>query len=79
MSIVEITSWKPGFRKVSCTVLLREVLQLGLAEAKGVTDGIMAGKVQRIEAATAFIADDLVARLNALGAIACLATDMKEK
>lgn len=36
MAIVEITGWKPGFRKVDC-----RVAGLGLTSAKAVTDGVL--------------------------------------
>ena len=49
MAIVEITGWRPGLLKVSCTQTLRAVAGLGLAEAKAITDGVLRNEPQRVQ------------------------------
>jgi hypothetical protein len=70
MVTIEITSWSPGFQMVSCTKLLRATAGLALAEAKHVTDGVLAGQVQYVHVSTLAAADDLVSSLQGLGACA---------
>jgi ribosomal protein L7/L12 len=69
MAIVEITGWRPGFLKVSCTTTLRAVAGLGLAEAKAVTDGVLRDEPQRVQVPDAK-AHQLVLALRELGASA---------
>ena len=69
MAIVEITGWRPGFLKVSCTKTLRAATGLGLVEAKAVTDGVLHDERQRVEVSDAR-ARQLVLSLRELGASA---------
>lgn len=69
MAIVEITGWRTGFLKVSCTTTLRAAAGLGLAEAKAVTDGVLRDEPQRVQVSDAK-AHQLVLALRELGASA---------
>ena len=69
MAIVEITGWRPGFLKVSCTTTLQAAAGLGLAEAKAVTDGVLRDEPQRIQVSCAK-AHQLALALRELGASA---------
>ena len=67
---VEIVSFEPGARKVSCTDLLRASAGLGLAEAHSVTTAATEGRLPRIEMPSRELAERLVADLGALGFVA---------
>ena len=69
MAIVEISGWRPGFLKISCTTTLRAATGLGLAEAKAVTDGMLRDEPQRVQVPDAK-ANQLVLSLRELGASA---------
>lgn len=69
MAIIEITSWQYGFNKVACTKLLRSA-GLDLAEAKGVTDGVLAGETQKLYVSSVAGAYEAVALLHAFEASA---------
>ncbi len=68
MALVEITGWQPGFGKVSCTKLLQAHANLGLAEAKRVTDGVLAGEIQTVRVQSLAEATGLAEALEAVGA-----------
>ncbi len=44
MPLVEISGWRKGFKKISCTHPLRERLGIGLAAAKAYTDQVLDGE-----------------------------------
>lgn len=69
MAIIEITGWRPGFLKVSCTTTLRVATGVGLAKAKAITDGVLRDERQRVEVPDAE-AHQLVLSLRELGASA---------
>jgi len=69
MAIVEITGWRPGFLKVSCTTTLRAAAGVGLAEAKAITDGVLRDEPQRVQVSDAE-AHQLALSLRELGASA---------
>jgi ribosomal protein L7/L12 len=70
MTTVEIVGWVPGFQKVACTKLLQTHAGLGLAAAKGVTDGILDGRVQIVRLPSESAAESLVCALKSIGASA---------
>ena len=70
MADVEITSWAPGFNKVACTCLLQDRGSLGLAAAKQVTDGVLAGATEIVSVGSDSAAKLLVNELAAIGASA---------
>jgi len=72
MAIVEISNWQPGFQKVSCTKLLKASAGLDLADAKRITDGVLAGELQLVQVSSLSAAVELVAALQQLGASACV-------
>jgi ribosomal protein L7/L12 len=73
MTHVEIVGWTPGFQKVACTQLLRADAGLGLAAAKAVTDGILAGHTQIVRMPSQADAEALATALNQIGASAHVA------
>lgn len=73
MAPVEIVGWLPGFQKVACTKLLQAHAGLGLAAAKGVTDGILDGRVQIVHLPSESAAETLVSALKGIGASAHVA------
>jgi len=70
MAIVEITGWKVGFNKVACTRIVRAATGLDLADGKRLTDGVLAGNVQRISVPSTEAAGRLALDLVEIGAIA---------
>ena len=46
---VKIVSYRPGFNKVRNSILLRDKLEIGLTEAKGITDKIVRHESVEIE------------------------------
>ena len=72
MPTVEISGWREGFRKISCTNLLRDVAGLSLREAKGYTDRVLDGERVTITVGTVDAATRLAAALTELGADARL-------
>lgn len=75
MPVVEITGWRVGFLKVSCTKVLQSSAGLGLADAKRVTDGVLDFQAQSVEVPSAVAADELAAALSDLGALAHVVPD----
>ena len=67
MATVEITGWRPGFLKVSCTKTLRAAAGLGLGQAKAITDGVLCNEPQRVQVPDSE-AHQLVFSLRELGA-----------
>lgn len=49
MATITIVGWKLGFRKISHTKLIQNSAALSLAQAKGVTDQILAGETVELE------------------------------
>lgn len=70
MLVVEITGWRVGFLKISCTKTVRASTELGLADSKRVTDAILEGKVQRVTVNSLDAAVQLAQDLNEIGAVA---------
>jgi ribosomal protein L7/L12 len=75
MAIVEITGWQVGFNKVACTRIVRAAAGLDLADGKQVTDGVLAGKVQRVSVPSGETASRLAHELTEIGAIASAIAD----
>lgn len=67
MAKVVISGWEPGFRKVTCTRLLRAYTELNLAEAKAVTDRVLVGEAVDVAVASPEVAVDLARQLCAIG------------
>ena len=70
MPQVEISGWRPGFEKVACTKTLQSAAGLGLAEAKQVTDAVLAGLSRTVDLPSTSKAEQLATTLTHLGAIA---------
>ena len=68
MPIVEISGWRTGFRKISCTELLRDRAELSLQAAKAVTDRILDGERVIIAVESLEVASQLARQLSAIGA-----------
>ena len=68
MPLVEISSWRTGFKKISCTQLLQERLGIGLAAAKAYTDQVLDGERVTLVVEPLGAAIQLADDLNALGA-----------
>ena len=68
MPLVEISSWRTGFKKISCTQLLQERLGIGRAAAKAYTDQVLDGERVTIAVDPRDAAIRLADDLNALGA-----------
>jgi hypothetical protein len=72
MTTVTIKGWRVGLRKLSMTEALRTRCDLGLAQAKSVTDRVLAGEVVALQAPDSDTAHRLVAELTELGADAAI-------
>ena len=70
MATVEITGWRVGFNKVACTEIVRAASGLSLSDVKGITDGVLEGKPQRVAVPSNDIAQCLVRNLAEVGAVA---------
>lgn len=68
MAAVNITGWRPGFRKVEHTKSIQRATGLSLSEAKAITDDVLAGQSRTVAVNTQAEADALAAELSALGA-----------
>lgn len=68
MPLVEISGWREGFKKISCTQLLQERLGIGLAAAKAYTDQVLDGERVTVAVDPLVAAIQLADDLNALGA-----------
>lgn len=67
---VEISGWEKGFNKVAHTKALQEFCKLGLGDAKARTDAVLDGAIVLVGVETQDRAEELVARLIKMGAIA---------
>jgi ribosomal protein L7/L12 len=70
MTQILITGWRPGLAKVSMTEALREHADLGLADAKAITDRVLDGQTATVKVASDEAAAALINRLEQLGATA---------
>lgn len=73
MATVTIKGWRVGLRKVSMTQALRANCGFDLADAKAVTDRVLASEFVEVHALNAQAARQLVAELNEFGADAVMA------
>ena len=73
--LVRISGWRPGLQKVSMTLVVRRLGQLGLRDAKSVTDRVLDGEVVDVEVDDARAAQELAQELQALGAVAEVVDD----
>jgi len=74
-SLVRISAWRPGLEKVSMTLVVRRLAQLGLRDAKSVTDRVLDGEVVDVYVGDPRIAQELAQELQALGAVAGIVDD----
>ena len=70
MANVKIQGWRVGFNKVACTNIVRAAGSLDLAEAKAVTDSVLAGHLQIVQVLDESTAQLLAKELTEIGAIA---------
>ena len=68
MAVVNITGWRPGFKKVEHTKSIQSATGLSLSEAKAITDDVLAGRSRTVTVDTQAEADALALELDALGA-----------
>jgi len=68
--LVEISGWRDGIKKISCTHLLRDRLGIGLAAAKAYTDQVLDGERVTVALEPLDAAIQLADDLNALGMVA---------
>lgn len=73
--LVRIRGWSPGLEKVSTTSVVRRLAQLGLRDAKSVTDRVLDGVAVDVEVGGPRVAQELVHELRALGALADVVED----
>jgi hypothetical protein len=78
MSIVVITGWKPGFKKITCVHYLQSYAGYGLGDAQRVTDQVLDGQAQRIPVYDDAAALALVAALVQVGATAHVAPELDD-
>jgi ribosomal protein L7/L12 len=72
MSTVKLVGWKPGFRKVSNTKIIREYTGYGLAEAKKCTDDILKNKEVIIANLSDQTAKQLLEEVAKIGVVAVI-------
>jgi hypothetical protein len=68
--LVEISGWREGIKKISCTRLVQERLGIGLAAAKAYTDQVLDGERVTVAVDPLDAAIQLADDLNALGMVA---------
>jgi hypothetical protein len=68
MPIVRIEEWRPGFKKVEHTRVLRATTGMSLADAKWATDRVLNGGSVDVAVLDADVATQLTRNLNKLGA-----------
>lgn len=69
MSVLKITGWRKGLKKIAMTNLLKDGLGISLAEAKGMTGDVLDGKVIFITVDDGPAAKNLASELSEIGAI----------
>ena len=68
MTILRLTGWRPGLRKVSLTKLLQEKANMSVSDAKHAVDVVLEGGEVRVEVPSGTDATALLASIRALGA-----------
>ncbi len=77
MPKVSIMGWKPQFKKVSHTKLIRDYTGLPLRPAKEYTDRVLLGETVVVEVSTPVVAERFVSEARKLGAVAEVVNDPK--
>lgn len=68
MAALNITGWRPGFKKVKHTKVIQSATGLSLSAAKAITDDVLAGHPRTVTVGSQAEADALALELDALGA-----------
>ncbi|MCA1592271.1 MAG: ribosomal protein L7/L12 [Acidobacteria bacterium] len=75
MPKLNIIGWRVGLQKISMNHILRERLQLGLKDAKGYVDDVLAGKLVSFALEDSATAETLAKALEDVGAIVEIEAD----
>lgn len=66
---IEVIKWNPGIKVISLMTIVRTQNNLGLAEAKGVIDEFLDGKMIVVKCNSAKEADELRKTITELGGV----------